>query len=60
MMGISEARRMRELETKLEEIEARLAVVERADSFENSDSIVPRRKPGRPARKVEAEATPAA
>lgn len=59
MMGISESRRMQALERKLEELELRLAVVERAESFENSDSIAPRRKPGRPARKVETEAPPA-
>lgn len=58
MMGISEARRMVEIERKLEELEARLAIVERADSYATADSIVPRR-PGRP-RKVQPDLPPAA
>lgn len=59
MMGISETQRFNALVAKVEELEARLAVVERADSYENSDSITPRRR-GRPPRKVEAEAPSAA
>jgi hypothetical protein len=59
MMGISEQQRMIRLERKVEELEARLAVVERADSFENAESIVPRRR-GRPPRKLEPDLPPAA
>jgi hypothetical protein len=59
MMGISEQVRMRALEKKVEELEARLAIVERADAYESAEAIVPRRKPGRPARKLEIEAAPA-
>ncbi len=48
MMGISEQQRFNKLVAKVEELEARLAVVERADSYANSDEITPRRRPGRP------------
>lgn len=60
MMGILEQARMRALEQKVEELEARLAVVERADSYENSDAIVPRRRARAALRKVEPEAPSAA
>jgi hypothetical protein len=59
MMSFLEQARMKALEKKCEELEARLAIVERADSYENSAAIVPRRR-GRPARKVEPEAPSAA
>ena len=58
MMGILEQARMKALERRVDELEARLAIVERADSYENSEAIVPRRR-GRP-RKVETEAPSAA
>lgn len=60
MMGISEQRRMTTLERKVEELEARLAIVERVDSYATADEIVPRRRPGRPPRKIEPELPPAA
>jgi hypothetical protein len=48
MMGISEMQRMIRLEREVEELKARLTIVERAESYENSDALAPRRRPVRP------------
>lgn len=54
MMSLMEQAHMRALEKRIDELEARLAVVERAEAFEKSE-VVPRR-PGRPRKEANAEA----
>lgn len=51
MSSIAEANRVRELERRCDDLEARLAVVERAESFEQSESVA--RRPGRPRKQPE-------
>ena len=50
MMSLMEMARMKALEQKVEQLEARLSIVERAESFAVQNE--PRRRPGRP-RKIE-------
>jgi BMFP domain-containing protein YqiC len=55
-MSIEMMNRIRALEAKCEALEARLAIVERAESYEQQEEMVPRRKPGRPRKEQNGEA----
>jgi len=58
MMSLMEMARMKALEQKVEQLEARLSIVERAESFAVQDE--PRRRPGRPRKIEQQESGPAA
>lgn len=62
MSSIAEAQKVRELERKLEALEARVEVLERVTVLMTEDPIAanfidgPRRKPGRPRKQPQVEA----
>lgn len=57
MSSIEQRNRILELERKVELIEARLGVVERAEAFEQSEPLLmSKRRPGRPRKDENVEA----
>jgi len=58
MMSLMETARMKALEQRIDALEARLSIVERAESFAVQDE--PRRRPGRPRKAEQQEADSAA